>query len=192
METTDNTLLEMQQQMQQLREKLESQKIVNGRLLRNSCRNSISRLKLKSSVPLIAGFAGLAMIPVLMELGFSDWFLAVTGLMMLTAIAVTLYVKRFIPRVDTDLLTSAEDVARFRKTNADWIKLGLPALVVWLVLFILDSWKNIPLVSENIYPFIGGVVTGLLIGVLLGLKNRRDILRASDELLSQIEDLRNN
>ena len=192
METTDNTLLEMQQQMQQLREKLESQKIVNGRLLRNSCRNSISRLKLKSSVPLIAGFAGLAMIPVLMELGFSDWFLAVTGLMMLTAIAVTLYVKRFIPRVDTDLLTSAEDVARFRKTNADWIKLGLPALVVWLGLFILDSWKNIPLVSENIYPFIGGVVTGLLIGVLLGLKNRRDILRASDELLSQIEDLRNN
>ena len=64
--------------------------------------------------------------------------------------------------------------------------------MVWLVLFILDSWKNIPLVSENIYPFIGGVVTGLLIGVLLGLKNRRDILRASDELLSQIEDLRNN
>ena len=192
METKDNTLIEMQQQMQQLREKLESQKIVNGRLIRNSCRNSISRLKLKSSVPLIAGFAGLAMIPVLRELGFSDWFLAVTGLMMLTAIAVTLYVKRFIPRVDTDLLTSAEDVARFRKTNADWIKFGLPALVVWLVLFILDSWKNIPLVSENIYPFIGGVVTGLLIGVLLGLKNRRDILRASDELLSQIEDLRNN
>ena len=31
METTDKTLLEMQQQMQQLREKLDSQKIVNER-----------------------------------------------------------------------------------------------------------------------------------------------------------------
>ena len=34
METTDKTLLEMQQQMQQLRKKLESQKIVNERILR--------------------------------------------------------------------------------------------------------------------------------------------------------------
>ena len=190
MENTDNTLLEMQQQMQQLREKLESQEIVNDRLIRKSCKNSITRLKIKSSVPAIAGFAGLALIPVIREAGFSDWFLGITGVLMLTAIGASTYVKRFIPRVDKDLLTSAEDVTRFRRINADWIKFGLPTLVVWFGLFILDVWKNNPLLGDNILPFIGGISMGLVAGVLLGLKNRRDILRTSDELLAQIEELR--
>ena len=190
METTDNTFIEMQQQMQQLREKLESQKIISDRLLRESCRHSVSRLRIKSSVPVIAGFAGLGLLPFLRELGFSDWFLTLTGLLLLTAMGITLYIKRFIPGVDKDLLSSAEDVARFRKINADWIKFGLPTLAVWLCLLILDVAKNNPLIGDNLYPFIGGGGIGLLVGVLFGLKNRRDILRASDSLLSQIEELR--
>ena len=48
METTDKTLLEMQQQMQQLREKLDSQQIVNERILRRSCGRTIDRLRIKS------------------------------------------------------------------------------------------------------------------------------------------------
>ena len=36
METTDNTLLEMQQQMQLLKEKLDSQEIVNDKMLWNA------------------------------------------------------------------------------------------------------------------------------------------------------------
>ena len=42
------------------------------------------------------------------------------------------------------------------------------------------------------YGFIAGVSVGLVIGLILGLKNRRDILNASDDLLSQIEDLKKN
>ena len=180
----------MQQQMQQLRDKLESQRIVNDRLLRNACRHNINRLRIKSSVPVIAGFAGLALIPFLKEVGFSVWFLTVTGLLLLTAMGLTMYVKRFIPRVDGNLVSAAEDVARFRKINTDWIKFGIPALVVWIALFILDAWKYNPVIGENILPLVGGAGVGLIVGLLLGLKNRRDILRASDDLLSQIGELR--
>ncbi|MBR3013048.1 MAG: hypothetical protein IKH60_07030 [Bacteroidales bacterium] len=190
METTDKTFIEMQQQMQQLRDKLESQRIVNDRLLRNACRHNINRLRIKSSVPVIAGFAGLALIPFLKEVGFSVWFLIVTGLLLLTAMGLTMYVKRFIPRVDGNLVSAAEDVARFRKINTDWIKFGIPALVVWIALFILDAWKYNPVIGENILPLVGGAGVGLIVGLLLGLKNRRDILRASDDLLSQIGELR--
>jgi hypothetical protein len=190
METTDKTFIEMQQQMQQLRDKLESQRIVNDRLLRNACRHNINRLRIKSSVPVIAGFAGLALIPFLKEVGFSVWFLFVTGLLLLTAMGLTMYVKRFIPRVDGNLVSAAEDVARFRKINTDWIKFGIPALVVWIALFILDAWKYNPVIGENILPLVGGAGVGLIVGLLLGLKNRRDILRASDDLLSQIGELR--
>lgn len=190
METTDKTFIEMQQQMQQLRDKLESQKIINDRLLRNACRHNINRLRIKSSVPVIAGFAGLALIPFLKEMGFSVWFLTVTGLLLVTAIGLTMYFKRFIPRVDGNLVSAAEDVARFRKINADWIKFGIPALVVWIALFVLDAWKYNPVIGANILPLVGGAGVGLLIGLLLGLKNRRDILRASDDLISQIGELR--
>ena len=190
METTDKTFIEMPQQKQQLRDKLESQKIINDRLLRNACRHNINRLRIKSSVPVIAGFAGLALIPFLKETGFSVWFLTVTGLLLVTAIGLTMYFKRFIPRVDGNLVSAAEDVARFRKINADWIKFGIPALVVWIALLVLDAWKYNPVIGANILPLVGGAGVGLLIGLLLGLKNRRDILRASDDLISQIGELR--
>ena len=190
METNDNTLLEMQQQMQQLREMLNDQKIVNERLLRNSCRSTINRLRIKSSVPVIAGFAGLGLIPVLRYLGFSYYFLIFTGVMLLVAMAATMLTKKHIPSVDKDLVTSATEITKFRKINADWIKYGLPALAVWLGLLIWDVVKNIKLGGEELYGFIGGVVVGLLIGGALGLKNRRDLLNASDELLAQIEELK--
>lgn len=60
---------------------------------------SVRLVRIKSSVPVIAGFAGLALIPFLKEVGFSVWFLIVTGLLLLTAMGLTMYVKRFIPRV---------------------------------------------------------------------------------------------
>ena len=63
METTDKTFLEMQQQMQQLREKLESQKIVNERILRRSCGRTVDRLRIKSNAPIVAGIGSRALSP---------------------------------------------------------------------------------------------------------------------------------
>ena len=189
METNDNTLREMQQQMEQLRQMLSDQKIVNDRLLRNSCRNTVTRLKIKSTVPVIAAFAGLAIIPALRYLGFSYYFITFYGLLMLAGIAVTMISKKYIPSVDKDLVTAAKEISTFRKINADWIKYGIPCLVVFLGLLIWEVVKNLQLSGEELYGFIGGVVIGLVIGGSFGLKNRRDLLNASDELLAQIEEL---
>ena len=54
METTDKTFIEMQEQLQSLKSKLNEQKIVNDRVLRNSYRNGLRRLNLKSNVPIFA------------------------------------------------------------------------------------------------------------------------------------------
>ena len=191
METNDNTLQEMQQQMQQLRDMLADQKIVNERILRNSCRTTVNRLRIKSSVPIIAGFAGLGLLPVLRSLGFSYTFLIVTGVFLLVAMAATMITKRFIPSVNRDLVTAATEITKFRKINADWYKFGIPCLIVWLGLLVWDIVKNMNLGGEELYGFICGGAVGLLIGLGLGLKNRRDLLNASDELLAQIEELKN-
>ena len=40
--------------------------------------------------------------------------------------------------------------------------------------------------------FICGIAFGLVIGLALGLKNRRDILEGADELMGQIDNIVNN
>lgn len=190
METTDNTLLEMQRQMQQLREKLDSQQIVNERILRRSCGRTIDRLRIKSNAPIIAGCLGLALLPILFLMGFSNLFLIFTGLFMLTGIVATLITKQFIPNMNKDLVTATTELTKFRKINADWYKYGIPFLVVWLGILIWDVVKNMQMGGSELYGFIGGSCVGLVLGLVLGFKNRRDILDASDDLLGQIEELK--
>ena len=190
METSDNTILEMQRQMQQLQEKLSNQKIVNDRILRNSFRQTVSRLKIKSAVPIAMGCAGLALVPLLRHVGFSFFFLIVTDVMLLAAIVAVMLSRRHIPGLDKDLVTAASEITAFRKINVDWIKYSIPCFVVWLGLLVWDVTKNVQLGGEALYGFIGGGVTGLVIGGAIGLKNRRDILDGSDELLAQIEELK--
>ena len=48
----------------------------------------------------------------------------------------------------------------------------------------------ISLPMELKYSFFGGSAAGLVIGLILGLKQRRDIISRSEELLEQIKDLR--
>ena len=190
METTDKTLLEMQQQMQQLRDKLESQKIVNERLLRRSCGRTIDRLRIKSNVPIFAGLAGLALIPLLGHLGFSPLLMIFTGVFMLAGIVATFITKQYIPNLNKDLVTATTEITKFRKINADWYKYGIPVLLVWLGILIWDVVKNLQLGGTELYGFIFGSAIGLVLGLVLGLKNRRDILEASDDLLGQIEELK--
>ena len=190
METNDNTFLEMQQQMQQLREKLESQKIVNERILRRSCGRTIDRLRFKSNAPIFAGLGGLALIPALHHLGFSPLFLIFTGVFMIAGIVATLITKQYIPNLNKDLVTATTELTKFRKINADWYKYGIPFLLVWLGILLWDVIKNLQLGGSELYGFICGASIGLVAGLFLGLKNRRDILDASDDLLGQIEELK--
>ena len=190
METTDKTFLEMQQQMQQLREKLESQKIVNERMLRRSCGRTIDRLRFKSNAPIVAGVIGLGLIPILHHMGFSPLLLIVTGLFMIAGIVATLITKQYIPNLNKDLVTATTELTKFRKINADWYKYGVPLLLVWLGILIWDVVKNLQLGGPELYGFICGSAIGLVLGLVLGLKNRRDILDASDDLLGQIEELK--
>jgi len=191
METTDKTLLEMQQQMQQLRDKLENQTIVSERILRNSYGKSARYLRFKSRIPIIAGLASIALIPVIATLGLSTPFLVFTGVLMAGCVIATIFINSLIPDMDRDLVSAAQNVVRYRKINKNWIKFGLPMLVVWLGLFIWDLWKNTDVLDSDLALPMGiGMTVGVIVGLLLGLKNRRDILNTSDELLDQIEQLK--
>ena len=189
MENTDNTLREMQQQMQQLREKLNKEQIINERLLQKSCRQTVDRLKFKSNLPIVFAIIAILCSPAYLSFGISPWFLIFTCVLMLVSIVATILTNRHIPQMDKDLVTATNELTRYKKIHAEWLKYSIPALIVWLGCLIWDFLRNQTISKVEFYGFIAGISTGLILGILLGLKIRRDQLNAADELISQIEEL---
>ena len=189
MENTDNTLREMQQQMQQLREKLNKEQIINERLLQKSCRQTVDRLKFKSNLPIVFAIIAILCSPAYLSFGISPWFLIFTCVLMLVSIVATILTNRHIPQMDKDLVTATNELTRYKKIHAEWLKYSIPALIVWLGCLIWDFLKNQTISQMELFGFIAGISTGLILGILLGLKIRRDQLNAADELISQIEEL---
>jgi hypothetical protein len=189
MENTDNTLREMQQQMQQLREKLNKEQIINERLLQKSCRQTVDRLKFKSNLPIVFAIIAILCSPAYLSFGLSPWFLILTCVLMLVSIVATILTNRHIPQMDKDLVTATNELTRYKKIHAEWLKYSIPALIVWLGCLIWDFLRNQTISKVEFYGFIAGISTGLILGLILGLKIRRDQLNAADELISQIEEL---
>ena len=190
MENTDTTLLEMQQQLQQLKDKLDSQKIVNERVLRKSCGMAVNRLRFKSNLPILFGVSAILLSPSLMTLGVSVPFVIFNIALMLFCIAATIYTNRHIPSVDSDMVTAAEGIRKYKKIHADWIKFGLPMAFVWIGLLIWETLRNGELEGPARYGFLAGVAVGVFLGLIVGLKIRRDQLDAADELLYHLKELK--
>ena len=191
METTDNTLNEMQQQMQLLKDKLSKQTIVNEQMMRNAFGKGIKDLRSNYSVKTIAAIAGMLGCPSFYNLGCSLYFVIFGELIMLIALVATLYANRLIPRMDDDLLTAAGNLTRFRKINAEWIKYGIPTMVVWLGWLIVELFSGEEFTAEQAYAMIGGIAVGLTVGMCIGLRIRREIMRGVDELMAQIKEMQN-
>ena len=191
METTDNTLNEMQQQMQLLKDKLSKQTIVNEQMMRNAFGKGIKDLRSNYSVKTIAAIAGMLGCPSFYNLGCSLYFVIFGELMMLIALVATLYANRLIPRMDDDLLTAAGNLTRFRKINAEWIKYGIPTMVVWLGWLIVELFSGEEFTAGQAYAMIGGIAVGLTVGMCIGLRIRREIMRGVDELMAQIQEMQN-
>ena len=190
MENNDNTLREMQEQMQQLRDKLDSQKIVNERILKKSCSQTASRLRFKANLPNLFGAAAMLMVPALREFGVSMGFIIFTWVLMLVCIVATILTNRHIPQMDRDLVTATQELTRFKKIHAEWIKFNIPMIIVWVGYLCWDLFRNGEIDPALRYSFMAGIGAGILLGGIVGFKMRRDQLNAADELLDQIEELR--
>ncbi|MCR5351760.1 MAG: hypothetical protein K6E35_04630 [Bacteroidales bacterium] len=193
METNDKTMLEMQQQIQQLQKKLDDQKIVSDQMLRRACARGIDSLRYKARLPMIAAsLAVLCGVGSFHNLGFSLALILFTLVIVLVALVASMRLTSHLPEMDSDLVSATEEVSRFRKGHADWIKYGIPILVVWLGWMVCELFFIIPsgIDPELVVYLASGLVCGLVIGLFLGLRNRRKILDSADKLLEQIEELK--
>lgn len=190
METTDNTLREMQEQMKVLREKLDNEKIVNKRILGKVVSQNANRLRFKSNVPIIFGVAAILMAPSYLTLGASWISVGFTWVLMIICIVATILCNRHIPRMDKDLVTAAEELTKYKKFHAEWLKFAIPAIILWLGILIWDMLRGEQMSQSETIGLFAGLAAGVTLGLIIGLKLRHDQMEAADDLIEQIEDLK--
>ena len=95
-----------------------------------------------------------------------------------------------LPKMDQDLVSAGEGLAKFRRAQENWMKYSIPVGVIWLVWLLTELFHQSRSDSETVWMIVAGLALGLVVGILLGRKNRRAIFKNTDELLAQIEELK--
>ena len=135
METIDNTQQEMQQQLQQLREELNSQQIINASLLRNATRQTLHQIRWRTCYVeyILAGFC-LLCLPLMVHT-YSLPATIIFIIILIYALAITIAMHRMLPNMDDDLVSTAQKLIKFKRTKA-------------------HNWK--------IAPYIAGFTSGIM------------------------------
>jgi hypothetical protein len=190
MENTDNTIYEMQEQLKQLRNKLQDQRIVNDRMFRNVYRQGLDKLRLKSYLLIIVAVFAMLGLPIFHTFGGVSYIvIAAFELMMLICIVAEIITMQHIPDPGKDLMTATRELTTYRKIYVNWIKFGLPVLVILLIWLCLDVYNNSDIESVKKTGFIVAVLSGATVGAISGLIARRKRINEAEDLLSQIEQL---
>lgn len=189
-----NELNEMREQLATLKKQLESQEIVNDRLIKEAMSRKLSMINSKA---IWIGVVCLIMIPLgylnFQRIGHSTYFCVATSCLFFISF-VAMFVshyrirKRYI--LSGNLVTVYKEVARMRKIYKSWHYWSIPMLVVWFVWMEYEIYLN--LAHEDLTAMLTiscSAIFGGIIGGIIGLRIHKRTLRIADDLLLQIEEL---
>ena len=186
-------MLEMKEQLSLLIKKLDKETIVNERMIRRSMKEKADRLNRRLIVEIIVG---LIMIPfficVLPNLSkvsmpfciFSAGFFAL-------GVLYDFYMYlRFRPQkfIEGNMIEVRRDTLNFKKQTLRWTYcIGIPFLVVYIAWFVYEKMQYYQ--GEILKIVLVSALIGFLIGGAIGINIFLKTLRATDEILMQIEEL---
>ena len=188
----EKQLEEMRQQMAVLKEKLDKQKIVNEHLILDSIHHKTSAISRHYA---IIGILDVALIP------YSYWaFVVLNGsslgvwiyvsILLLIALAYTIYTGQYIRNKSlyfSNLVEARKRVAYAKKLDHNWLWFGLPAILIWLFYFCIDSVQQSQ-EPMGWYITISGCAVG---GAIAGLRIHFNIQRKYQEIIEQIKEIEN-
>ena len=186
----DYELEEMRQQMAILKDKLESQTIVNDRFIRRSIKRNVNTINKRY---LVMTIIALAMIP------YGYWaFVMLNGLsvalwialcVLMLAVVGFIYINGSVLRdynmMGGNLVEVRRKLALAKKRDGNWPWFGIPVAVAWA------SWAIYEMAQKtggNEY-LVPCCIVGILVGALVGLKVHFKTQRHYRDVLEQLEDL---
>ena len=189
-----NDMLEMREQLAALKKRLDTQTIINDRLIKEAMSRKLSKIN-GQAVTLCT--VCLLMIPLeflnFQRMGHSFAFCLATSALFLicfVAILVSHYRLRKRDIYSGDLVTVYKEVSRMRKIYKSWHYWSIPMLVVWFAWLEYEIYQNFAHEDlEMLLVISGSGIVGLLIGGIIGLRIHKRTLRNADDLLHQLEEL---
>ena len=193
----ENTLIsheleEMRMQINDLKNKLEKQNIVNDKHIRNSFRTKISDINRTVTITIIVGIFALVYCTWFFHFkGLSLAFTISTGLMLAVCVLLTLIQKIHLSRIDIsagNLVETARDISKIRSHYKEWYKTAIPMIIIWV------GWMTYEILTRfGITPmtigFLSGAATGVILGGFIGGRINKKIINRAEELLGYIEEL---
>lgn len=193
----DNTLLsheleEMRAQISILKDKLEKQTIVNESHIRLSMKSKVKDLNSTIKGTVAGGIFALIYCPIVFaHLGCSVPFVIVTTVMLAVCLILTIRQKVVLGRLDFsqgNLVEIAQSLGKIRKHYVQWTRLAAPAIVLPWFGWCLYEFIKLDSSPTGIFLCVGGAVGGI-IGGIIGICINRKVVRKTDEILVQVEEL---
>ena len=190
-----NEILEMREQLATLKKQLDTQEIINDRLLKEAMSGKLSRI---NGQAIWIGVICLIMMPLgylnFQRIGHSTAFcIATSVLFFICFVAMFLSHYRLRKRdiYSGDLVTVYTEVARMRKIYKSWHYWSIPMLIVWFGWMEYEVYLNMAQEDFTLLLTIScSAIFGGLIGGIIGLRIHKRTLRTAEDLLRQIEELR--
>lgn len=193
----ENTLLsheleEMRAQISILKDKLEKQTIVNESHIRLSMKSKVKDLNSTIKGTVAGGIFALIYCPIVFaHLGCSVPFVIVTTVMLAVCLILTIRQKVVLGRLDFsqgNLVEIAQSLGKIRKHYVQWTRLAAPAIVLPWFGWCLYEFIKLDSSPTGIFLCVCGAVGGI-IGGIIGICINRKVVRKTDEILVQVEEL---
>lgn len=202
METKNNELEEMRQQLGILKEKIDGQKLINDKLIRQSMLNKMSFMKKYTWVSFFALlFIYYVYNDIRITFNLSWWFYGATVIFMTFTVCFDAYINRFNKEafLNGDLIATSLQMQRMKKLRKRSLLYGIFFMTIWVSWFVIELYNGSGAANggENTSMFYGmlvgggvGLIAGVAIGIWLYLRMQRinsDIIQQIDELKKETE-----
>ena len=189
-----NEISEMREQLAALKKQLDTQEIVNDRLIKEAMLGKLSSMN-RSAIWMCA--VCLIMIPLgylnFQRLGHSIAFCVATSVLFVICLVATISSHYRLRKRDIrngDLITTYTEVARMRKIYKSWHYWSIPMLILWFGWWEYEIYQTMAHEDLTMMLIISGSgIFGGVIGGIVGLRIHKRTLRTADDLLRQIEEL---
>lgn len=184
-----NELEDMRAQLALLKSKLEREEIVSDKMLRETMKQKVEFVNRKAWSNIVTSLVTIALALVIFpHFGFSWGLVGYTVAMMLVCDLFTwLYHRNFTPdMMNGDLLTAVKQTRKLKKDYQSWSYIGYPMLGVWTVWFVYEAFTrfNDAIMARSM---VSGLVVGLLIGGIIGIRLKNLTVKHLDEIIESIE-----
>ena len=189
-----NEINEMREQLASLKRQLNTQQIVNDRLLKEAMSNKLSTIQRRAIALCVICFVAIPYTYFVFDfLGVSQHFCYATSLLLTVALVAMiishyrLSAKRI---MSGDLVAVYEDVARMRTIYKRWHYVSIPLLVLWFLWGGYEIYTYVTQDTQFLLCLAASATIGGVVGGVVGLRAHNKNLKAAEDILAQIEELK--